>query len=195
MSLIISLATLDNIIMAASGTQDDPGTVFFPHIVRHSVHWDGGSLHFLAGYDLPPHQRHVLKECFLPPSPADSAARDLPAYMQSQYAYAAGACLDQVLGPREPLLGSALIAVYGTGQANHRPHLFRMQADLSVAEASTGISATGGWSLLAAEVLTALGRHGWAEEHPDDAVTTAMEVTTGFPGTGSRCRTEHLIED
>lgn len=204
MSLIVALTTLDNVIMASdSGTYDLGCGIRMPNgarkMFRQEVRWeDKNSLHFLTGAAGSVRQRQVMEHQFFPPFPDDIAGSGLTGYMVSQYVPALYTALHDghALGEEDKLDGTALIAVYGTGEANNRPHVYELLSDLQMSQVSDEWNATGANYEIALGALAAMHHRGCLGTSPEEAVLGAMYVTERY---SMFCRSpfhiEHLIED
>lgn len=214
MSLIASLNTLDNVIMAAdSGTYDTASGLKLlignQKIFRQSVSWADGrpsaavpfradsSLHFLIGCAGSVRQRQLLQHTFFAPYPKDFTDSGLTGYMVGEYVPALYKALEEghALGDDEKLEGTALIAVYGTGEANNRPHVYELLSDLQVCEVTGDWNATGANYEIALGVMAALVPQAQAAP-PESIVRAAMDITSRY---SMYCQppfhVEHLIRD
>jgi len=185
MSLIISLTTLDNVIMGAdSGTYDldsgirEPSGA--PKIFRQSVtrEEEGASLHFLVGCTGSTRQREVLQHAFRPPNPYTRENFDLTRYMVVHYAGDVRSYLDDhnALGDEHPLEGSAIIAVYGTGKWNSAPRVYELQSDLGLSQPDSDWNATGAGYQVALGAVTALDLHGWTKSDPEGTIRAVLGI-------------------
>lgn len=188
MSLIASVTTLDNVIMAAdSGSYDNASGVKMligdQKIFRQAVTWGQKSgLHFLVGCAGSVRQRQVYQHMFLPPRPADTEDGNLITYMVSQYVPVLYETLSSAhaMGEDEKLEGSALIAVYGTGEANRSPHVYELLSDLQMAELTETWNATGANYEIALGALAALDQDHWLDEEPEEGLRRAMHAAERY---------------
>lgn len=207
MTLIVALATLDNVVMGAdTGTYDlDSGIreqsaspkIFRQHAVRSTENASAGdSLHFLVGCAGSARQRQVFQHQFMPYLPFKS--RDLTGYMVTSYASDLHDALDDAhaLSDDGGLEGSAVIAVYGTGRWNNAPRIYELQSDFGISEVADSWNATGASYEIALGAMAALDACGLAKESPGAAVGMVMDIASRY---SLFCqppfRTEYLIED
>lgn len=188
MSLIVALATADNVLIGAdsgsydtdNGIRTSVGSAKLFRQEAHSPH-SGGILYFLVGCAGSGRQRQVFQHCFTPPTPDENFGR-IGQYMVTQYVPALHEALEEAhaLGEDAPLEGCAIIAVYGTGIWNNRPHVFEMMSDLQVSESAEDWAATGANYEIALGVLAALDQRKWIDDQAEEALLGAMHVTARY---------------
>lgn len=188
MSLIVALTTPGNVIMGADSGSYDLDNGIRQQIGNHKIFRqsrggltrEDGALYFMVGCVGSVRQRQVFRYLFVPPIAEEDTS--LTQYMVTQYVPALYDALDQehALGAEEPLEGSALIAVYGTGRLNNRPHVYELQATMQVCEHTGDWNAIGASYQIALSVLDTLHGRGLTDDDPAAAVQQALHVTERY---------------